>query len=252
MSIVLIGGGSGIAEVLQELKFAQVKITAIVSVFDSGGSTGILRKKLNIPAIGDLRKNFSLTSKAKNQELFEFRHKIHPLGNLVLAFLVKKFGLQKAVRIYSSILENKIKILPVSFQSADLIGEFTNGKILRGEKNFDHPSKKFKQQKIQSVYLEPRVKLNPEVKKVLASAQKVIVGPGSIFGSLLANFAVTGFTEEIQKSLAKKIFIQCAAPEFGTPKNPEKLFPIKFDEIFIPSKKVLRWNAKILARKILA
>lgn len=254
--ILLIGGGSGVAELLAELKKdKKLKVSAIISTFDSGGSTGRLREKLGIPAVGDLRKVFSAGSEKAIASLLEKRlDNSHTIGNLILAYLVKTNGFEKAIKIYRELTSANSEIIPVSLDSADLIGVLENGQQIRSEAKFDSPPKKLTKLRVKSLRLTPQPKLNPDVAKALRSADLIIVGPGSLFGSLLAHFAVPNFRETFKKSKAKKILVLNATREFGC--RGESLgeiitrFPVKFDVVLKAKKNVGRWNPKLLIKKI--
>ena len=248
MKIVLVGGGSGISPILTELARRKISAVAVVTVFDDGGSTGILRRKFDIPAVGDFRKNVSAVA-GPIGEFFEKRVRGHALGNLILADLIRENGFKKSTEIFADF--GVARVLPVSFSNSALVGEFENGQKISGESKFDHPPKKLSAKKIQKIALVPRAKLNPEVAKILAAADKIVVGPGSVFGSLLANFAVDGFRAAFEKARAEKILVRNLADEFGcrgeSSAEIQKRFGVRFDRI-LPSRK---WDAKKLVRKAL-
>ena len=248
--IVLIGGGSGISQLLAALfKKKNVEVSAVVTVFDNGGSSGILRKKFGIPAVGDFRKCVSATAGAMAQ-FFEKRERGHAFGNLIFADLICEKGVKKTFEIFADFGE--AKILPVSFSASQLVGELEGGEEIRGEEKFDHPLKKFAKKKITKILLQPKASLNPEVRKLLRQADKIVVGPGSLFGSLLVNFEVAGFRAAFEKSSAKKILARNAMKEFGCGGESEeeilKRFGVKFDKVLSPQ----NWDLRELAKKILA
>jgi uncharacterized cofD-like protein len=253
--IVLIGGGSGVSELLSALlRKKNVEVAAVISVFDDGKSTGRLRQAFCIPAVGDLRKCFSAAS---GLDFLEARlPNQHAVGNLILAILVPKLGFQKAVEAYAQLTNPKATILPVSFSAATLIAEFEGGGKLRGESQLDNPPKNFSGKIIKKLQLSPKAKLNPAVKKVLLAADKIVVGPGSLFGSLLPHFAVAGFSKVFTQAKAQKIFIANPQSELGClGENPEKRaarFGVAFDSILTTAFKTKRWNPKVLVKKILA
>ena len=148
--IVLIGGGSGVSELLPELLCKKnIEVAAVISVFDDGKSTGRLRKAFQIPAVGDLRKCFSAAS---NLPFLEARlPNQHAVGNLILASLAAKHGFAKAVETYTKMLQPKAQILPVSFSASTLIAEFEGGGKLRGESHLDNPPKNFSSKRIKKL-----------------------------------------------------------------------------------------------------
>jgi len=250
--IVLIGGGSGISPLLTELsKKKNVEVSAVVTVFDNGGSSGILRKKFQIPAVGDFRKCVSATA-GGIAEFFEKCEGGHALGNLILADLIQEKGFAEATTIFAKF--GKAKVLPVSFSNAQLVGIFADGSQIVGEEKFDHPPKKFLAKKIEKVSLLPHAKLNPAVSEIFAAADKIVVGPGSLFGSLLVNFAVEGFKKSFEKSSAKKSLVMNSTCEFGCGgegvEEVVRRFGVEFDEILRSPKKSKLWDAKFLVKEI--
>lgn len=248
--IVLVGGGSGVSELLIELKKAPgVSLSAIVTVFDDGGSTGKIRRNLSIPAVGDLRKVFSASA---GKEVFEFMEERnsqgHPAGNLLLAFLVKQDGFEKGVRRYHELIQGVAEIIPVSFSNSQLIGITKNGKKIIGEDRFDHLPKGVSEKDIYEIFLKPKAILNPRAKRLLSEADKIVVGPGSLFGSLLVNFLVSDFTEAFEKSKAEKVLVLNARAKKA---DVQKRFPVKFDQVLEAPKKTKRWSAKNLILKII-
>jgi len=249
MKIVLVGGGSGISPILAEFsKKKNVETVAIVTVFDGGGSSGRLRRKFNIPAVGDFRKNISATA-GEIGKFFEKRVGGHAFGNLILADLIRENGFKKATKIFSNF--GAAMVLPVSFSNSILVGELENGSKIIGEEKFDHLPKKFSNKKIQKISLIPRARLNSAIPKIFAAADKIIVGPGSLFGSLLANFAVDGFKKSFAQSRAQKILVRNSTSELGCRRENfaeiQKRFGVEFDEIFVPQK----WDAKKLLKRVL-
>jgi len=258
-TITLTGGGSGVSELLPELsKVSDFEVTAIVPTFDSGGSTGRLREKMQLPAVGDFRKIASSLAEKPAADLLESRlENGHAVGNLALAFLVEKYGFEAAIKKYSELLGiAKNQILPISTDSADLVIELENGEKIVGEHLCDTPPKKLAKQKVRQISLDQKIKLFPKVADQLQKSDLIVVGPGSLFGSLLANFCVPGFAEAFARSKAKKVFVAPGSPEWGyrdeSPTEIAARFEVEFDEIFTPPKNsaVTRWQPKMLATKI--
>lgn len=251
--IVLIGGGSGLAPIVQILSQKQknLQLTVLVPISDSGGSSGKLRQTLQIPALGDLRQNFSASLNPALANLLEKRNFDHPLGNLILAFWTKKFGLPKTLKNYTKLLQTKTQILSSASSASTLIGEFANGQTLTEEKKFENPSPQLRTQDLCKIYLKPQPKLNPQAKTALQNASKIIVGPGSFFASLVAHFLVAGFPQTFQQAKAKKIFIQNCVSQFSAEQNFAKFLPVTFTEIWSPPPKQKKWPAKLLTSKIL-
>lgn len=253
LKIVLIGGGTGVSELLAAFqKVRGSEVVAVTTVFDNGGSSGVLRKKFGIPAVGDFRKCVSATA-GPIGKFFEKRLPDgHALGNLALLDLIRELGFEKATKAFAK--TGVAKVLPVSFSNSQLLGRTENGKIIHGEEQFDYPPKNLAKQKVESIKLQPKAKLNPEVKKVLRQADKIVVGPGSLFGSLLVHFAVNEFTAALRRSQARKIIVLPAVREFGYrgERSAEiaARFPVKFDQILQSTKSSKKWNPASLVRKI--
>ncbi|MBU0569660.1 YvcK family protein [Patescibacteria group bacterium] len=251
--IVLIGGGTGVSELLAAFrKVRSSEVVAVTTVFDNGGSSGVLRKKFGIPAVGDFRRCVSATA-GPISKFFEKRLPIgHALGNLALVELVRELGFEKATQIFSKFAE--AAVLPVSFSNSQLVGKLESGAKIRGENKFDHPPQKFKNEKIVGISLQPGAKLNPQIKKLLKQADKIVLGPGSLFGSLLVHFAVAGFTAAFKQSRAQKILVLPATREFGYRNEGASeiaaRFPVEFDQVLRPTKGSKKWNSVSLIRKI--
>ncbi|MCD6422115.1 YvcK family protein [bacterium] len=221
--IAVIGGGSGLAKLLEGLKRYTHNLYAIVTVFDSGGSTGRLREQFRIPALGDLRN--CLVALAEEEELmrdlFAFRFgegkelKGHSLGNLFLTALFKLGGnLQEATEAASLILKVKGKVLPSSLGNAHLWAELENGEKVQGEAQIPEVCAK-KRLRIKKIWLEPPQKVNPEVKRTLKKVDLIVIGPGSLFTSVLPNFLVKGLREAVNTAKAKKVYVVNVAQERG-------------------------------------
>ncbi len=233
--IVCIGGGNGLSNLLSELKDTDFQVTAIVSVMDSGGSTGKIRKRYNVIAFGDIRRalaalcastsevsgDCSSTSEVKSADTsevgigrikknFNYRYKSgknkgHTVGNLFLLNLFKKYGSEKkAIKKASEILDIKEKVLPVTLDNVSLVARINSGKEIIGEDKIDTVRQKLD---IKKIYLKPRAKINPEVLQEIKKADIIIIGPGDLYTSVLCNFAVDGLKQAVKKSKAKKIWI---------------------------------------------
>jgi len=211
--IVVIGGGTGSFAVLSGLKKLNCDLTAVVSMVDDGGSTGILRDELGVLPPGDVRQCLVALSKSSNvmRKLFNFRFRTgslkgHSFGNLFLISLEKVTGsFRNAVIEASNILAIRGKVLPVTLENTRLFIKIDNGKILEGEKYLD--SYDFSNQKIKQVFLKPKVKINPDVKDSLKEADLVVIAPGTLHGSLIPNFLVFGFSSALKNTKAKIIYV---------------------------------------------
>ncbi|HHT62646.1 MAG TPA: YvcK family protein [Clostridia bacterium] len=211
-SIVAIGGGTGLSTLLRGLKEVTSNITAIVTVTDDGGSSGRLRGDLGMLPPGDIRNCLVALADRESalERLFNYRFSQggelagHSLGNLLLAGLTQETGnLALAVQEVSKILAVRGQVLPVTLDNVVLAGEMHDGRIVKGETNIvSDPGR------IKRVYLEPAhcTPLQEAIDAILA-ADAIILGPGSLYTSVIPNLLVPGITEAIRNSKAKTFYI---------------------------------------------
>jgi len=213
--IVVIGGGTGVYTILSGLRKYPVQLTAIVSMADDGGSTGILREEFGILPPGDVRRALVALAHSDNRllsELFNYRFKAgglsgHTFGNIMLTALERVCGnFEKAVDEAAHILGVKGSVLPVTFDNIRLCAELEDGSIIRGETNIDIP-KHDPRLRISRLFLKPQAKINRRAKNALLAADMIIIGPGDLFTSILPNLLVRGVTAAIARSPAKKVYI---------------------------------------------
>lgn len=211
--IVCFGGGTGLSVVLSGLKRYPVDLTAIVTMFDSGGSSGKLRKELGILPLGDLRQCLVALSPQSNlTNLFHYRFgkgelKGHNFGNLLIAALIGVTGsLKGAIDKITKILNIKGKVVPVTFERADLVAVLKNNKKIKEEEkiiNCPYLSKVG----LKKLFLTPNVKANPQAISAIKKADLIVIAPGKFYTSILPIFLVKGISEAVCKSRAKKVFI---------------------------------------------
>jgi uncharacterized cofD-like protein len=211
--IVCIGGGTGVSVVLSGLKKYPVDLTAIVSMFDSAGSSGKLRDDLRILPPGDVRQCLLILAGNKEiAELCNFRFekgflKGHSFGNLLIAAAENYSGsFAKAIEKVSRILEIKGKVIPVTLEHSDIKVLLKNGQELANEDAIVNCFN-LSEIGIKKIFLEPEVSANKQAIKAIKQADLIIIGPGKFYTSLLPNFLVKGIKEAIIKSRAKKMFI---------------------------------------------
>lgn len=222
--IVVIGGGTGVFTVLSGLKKYFSNLTAIVTMADDGGSTGILREEFGILPPGDIRRALIALTDSDNEilsKLFAYRFSEgrglvgHSFGNLMIAALERITGdFNNAVREAGKILSVKGQVFPVTLTMTALNAELEDGRIIKGETNIDVPSHDGNL-KIKKVWLDPEVKINPEAKKAILKADAVIIGPGDIYTSIVPNLLVSEVPEVLAKTKAKKIYVTNLMTKFG-------------------------------------
>ena len=210
--VVIIGGGTGLPVLLRGLKHYPVDITAIVTVADDGGSSGRLRDELNIPPPGDVRNVLAALSDVEPliEEMFQHRFKSsnelsgHSLGNLILAAMTSITGdFVYAIQEMSKVLNVHGNVLPAANQSVVLHAELEDGTIVSGESKIPFSGKKIKR-----VFLTPdTIQPLPETIQAIRNADLIIIGPGSLYTSILPNLLVPQIGEEVCEAKAKKVYI---------------------------------------------
>ncbi|MGM7702837.1 gluconeogenesis factor YvcK family protein [Pseudalkalibacillus sp. Hm43] len=210
--IVVFGGGTGLSVLLRGLKKFPVDITAVVTVADDGGSSGRLREELDIIPPGDIRNVLAALSEVEPlvEQLFQHRFTNgnglsgHSLGNLLLAAMSDITGnFVTGIRELSKVLNVRGKVLPASDHRVVLNAQFNDGSIVSGESKIPHTGKK-----IVRVFLTPdTVKPLDESLRAIRDADMVVIGPGSLYTSILPSLLVPGIAEEIKKSSAKKVYL---------------------------------------------
>jgi uncharacterized cofD-like protein len=210
--VVIIGGGTGLPVLLRGLKHYPVDITAIVTVADDGGSSGRLRDELNIPPPGDVRNVLAALSEVEPliEEMFQHRFKSsnelsgHSLGNLILAAMTSITGdFMYAIQEMSKVLNVHGNVLPAANQSVVLHAELEDGTIISGESKIPFSGKRIKR-----VFLTPdTIKPLPETIQAIRNADLIIIGPGSLYTSILPNLLVPQIGQEVCEARAKKVYI---------------------------------------------
>lgn len=211
--IVVIGGGAGAFVVLSGLRDYTIDISAIVTMMDSGGSTGRLRTQYDVLPPGDVRQCLVALSKAPElwAKLFLYRFSSgdlrgHNFGNILLTVLEKiTDNYQDVVDTASFILQTKGKVIPVTFDKVHLCVEYEDGEIIETEKLIDTAF--HKKTRIKTAYLKPAARANKNALKAIAQADYIIVGPGDLYTSLIPNLIVNDMKPAIQKSSAEIVAI---------------------------------------------
>ncbi|KXZ17331.1 hypothetical protein AXI59_18045 [Bacillus nakamurai] len=210
--IAIFGGGTGLSVLLRGLKHKPVDITAIVTVADDGGSSGRLRDELQIPPPGDIRNVLAALSDVEPLVENLFQHRFnkggdltgHSLGNLILAAMTNITGdFFHAVTEMSKVLNVRGRVLPAANTSVVLHAEMEDGQVVSGESTIPSYG-----QRIKRVFLTPeKIDPLPETIEVIRQADLIIIGPGSLYTSILPNLLVPKIGEEVVKAAAKKVYI---------------------------------------------
>lgn len=215
--IVVLGGGTGSFVDLAGLKEYPVELTAIVTVADSGGSTGRLRTEFGFLPVGDMRQCLAALASVNGQNyirkllLYRFNKgkglKGHNLGNLLLTALTDLAGSEpKAVEIAARIFRLQGKILPITTQNIQLKAEYEDGQVLIGEHEIDEP-KHIGGKRIVKLATKPKGRIYQQAEKAILQADLVILGPGDLYTSILSNLVIHGVKKAFQKSQAKIAYI---------------------------------------------
>ncbi len=209
--IVVIGGGTGLSTLLRGLKHYSDNLTAVVTVFDDGGSSGRLRRELGILPPGDIRD--CLVALAESEplmtRLFEYRFQGgalegHAFGNLFIASLAGVTGdLESAVKETSKVLNIRGRVLPSASADVVLWAEFADGTTVEGESQITRARKR-----IHRIGLKPAdVAPLPEVLQAIGEADLIVLGPGSLFTSVIPNLLVGGVADAVRASRALRLYV---------------------------------------------
>lgn len=210
--IVAIGGGTGLSMLLKGIKKITNNITAVVTVGDDGGSSGRLREEMGVLPPGDIRNCIAALADDEDlvTKLFQYRFKTgeglegHSFGNLFLSALCSITGdMVSAVKESSNVLSIRGRVLPSTLDDMKLVAELEDGRIIKGESNIPEAKGKIK-----------RLFTNPEscrpledVIIAIKEADLIILGPGSLYTSVIPNLLIKEISKEIAKSSAKKIYV---------------------------------------------
>lgn len=219
--VVAIGGGTGLAALLRGLKKYPLDISAIVTMTDDGASTGRLRREMGVLPPGDIRKCLAALAENESEllDLFNYRFKKgfgiagHSMGNLFLTALKDTTGsFEGAIEKSSELLNIKGRVIPATLEDVHLGAEFADGNRVMGEHKITQYGYGMK---IKSVFLSKEAKSNPRAVAAIRKADYILVGPGSLYTSIVPNFLHPEITIAIKKSEAKKIFICNVSTERG-------------------------------------
>lgn len=213
--IVMIGGGKGLSNILSGLKEYTHNITSIVSTFDDGGSTGKIMEQMDTLPPGDIRRSLIALSSSDEymEKMLSYRFKDgaidnHSLGNLMIAAMTDVMGgFAPAIQAMSEIFNVKGKILPVTLDKAKLAAGLENGDIVIGEDNI-RPRVIESRTRIKQIFLKDAIATPASgVVEAIRDADVIVIGPGSLYTSVICNLLVEDVGKAIIQSKAKKIMI---------------------------------------------
>lgn len=210
--VVAVGGGTGLSMLLKGIKNITNNITAVVTVGDDGGSSGRLREEMGVLPPGDIRNCIAALADDEDlvTKLFQYRFKNgeglegHSFGNLFLSALCSITGdMVRAVKESSNVLSIRGRVLPSTLDDMKLVAEMEDGRIIKGESNIPEAHGRIKK-----LYTDPKnCKALEDVITAIKNAELIILGPGSLYTSVIPNLLVEEIAQEIAKSKAKKIYV---------------------------------------------
>ena len=211
--IVVLGGGTGTVSVLSGLRRHAVHLSAIVTMSDNGGSTGVLRNEYGVLPAGDIRQCLVALSAGDElmRRLLIYRFNDgpfagHNFGNLLLAAMEKVCGNSlMAVSQAHRILNVRGQVIPVSAVATNLYAELTDRTVVEGEHAIDQPTSV--RAPISRCFLDPPVEANPEAVNAIRDADIIVMGPGDLFSSLIPVLLVDGIADAISQSAAYRLYV---------------------------------------------
>jgi uncharacterized cofD-like protein len=221
LRVVVVGGGSGLSNLLGGLKRTGAGITAVVTVTDDGGSTGRLRTDFDMPAPGDIRNCIVALSDAESTvgRLFDYRFEResatlggHSFGNLFIAALTQVTGdFEQAVTESGRVLATRGRVLPTTVDSVRLGARLSDGSVVLGETEVSRS-----RSRIERIFLEPRhAPAHGAAVEALLGADLIVLGPGSLYTSVLPNLVVDGVRDAIRRSAARTVYVCNVATQRG-------------------------------------
>ncbi len=222
--IVAIGGGTGLSTLLRGIKKITNNVTAIVTVGDDGGSSGRLREQMGVLPPGDIRNCIAGLADDDNivTKLFQYRFKTgeglegHSFGNLFITAMTAICGdMVSAIRESSKVLLIRGRVLPATCDDMKLYAKMEDDSIVKGESNIPEAGKKIIQLCCEPADCRPA----PDVIDAIKNADLIVMGPGSLYTSVISNFLVKDITRAVWKSKAKKIYVCNAMTQPGETDN---------------------------------
>lgn len=211
LHMVALGGGTGLATLLRGLKRSSSNLTAVVTVFDDGGSSGRLRRELGMLPPGDIRDCLVALAEVEPlmTRLFEYRFQGggldgHAFGNLFIASLTGVTGdLEQAVKETSKVLNIRGRVLPTTALDVVLVAELEDGRVVEGESSITAARGRIRRVRLRPAEVFPL----PEVLEAIAVADVILIGPGSLYTSVIPNLLVRGVADALREARAPCIYI---------------------------------------------
>lgn len=228
--IVVIGGGTGTHTVLRGLKKyqKQIDISAIVTMADSGGSTGRLRDEFGQLPIGDVRMALAALASDVDEhdelvrQLFLYRFNKgdglsgHNFGNLFLVALTDILGSETAaIRAAARVLRVRGNVIPVTNETVDLAARYADGVEIVGEHEIDEPPADRNHQPITSLWTTPATTISDAAEATILDADVIVLGPGDLYTSVLANVVVDGVASALMNTPAKLVYVTNLMTKLG-------------------------------------
>jgi len=218
--IVAIGGGTGLSTLLRGLKGYSANITAVVAVADDGGSSGRLRQQLGIVPPGDIRNCIAALADAEPlmTQLMQYRFPPgsgldeHAFGNLFIAAMTAVTGdFEEAVRESNRVLAVRGQVLPATSVPLNLSSRLASGRRIDGQVGIGHA-----EEPIERVFIEPAdVRANPEALERILEADMVVIGPGSIYSSVLPNLLISDIRDALAAAPGMRVYVCNVATQPG-------------------------------------
>ncbi|MGY3777285.1 gluconeogenesis factor YvcK family protein [Isobaculum melis] len=227
-NIVVIGGGTGLPVILRGLRAQKANLTAIVTVADDGGSSGTLRETINIIPPGDIRNVLvSLADLSPTLEsIFQYRFNSddeflsgHAIGNLIISALTEMKGsIFEAIEVLSELMHVDGQVLPAAEEALILHAEFEDGTTVKGESKIALDRKAIKKVHVETLN-EEKPKASPKVIEAIMEADMVVLGPGSLFTSILPNLMVEDIGKAVCETKAEVVYICNIMTQLGETEN---------------------------------
>jgi len=230
--IVTVGGGTGLSVLLTGLKEYSSNITAIVTVADDGGSSGRLRQEFDMLPPGDIRNCLVALADASSlmRDLFQFRFDKgsefsgHNFGNLFITVMTRLTGdFEKAIKETSKVLALRGQVIPSTLNNVVLVAQYKDGSVVEGENNIPKARKPINRVNLKPAYSQA----TPEALKAIEEAQIIVLGPGSLYTSIIPNLLIKDISERIIASSAIKVYVCNVMTQPGETDNFSALDHVK-------------------------